>query len=289
MVLHPNHRYRGGADPWSRCSILPAVNTLPNLTDPSVRPNRRRLRRITEQWLPIGEGDVIARYTVFRHGGHQRPIIGRGGKHLRFRFPSTKTNTTQLGEGKGEAFLALHNEVWSEVADYECHPGEFEVMVGGKRKRYRLDAIRMFRDGTVEVIECKRTLKDLNDEEYRELLAVIAEICRSVGWKFRVLYLRDIKGSRARQMNVWGLYCRRTMLLTQGEERIAKRLVGNGAPVEWGDLRDRLAPTDPLRGDAAIERMLARGMLSTDLDVKFRPGTVLTPLKPFTGQSEIRV
>ena len=282
MLIHPSQRYRGG-------SILPAVNTPPNLTGPSVRPNRRRLRRITEQWLPIGEGDVIARYTVFCHGGHQRPVIGRGGKHLRFRFPSTKTNTTQLGEGKGEAFLALHNEIWSDVVDYECHPGEFEVMVGGKRKRYRLDGIRMFRDGTVEVIECKRTPRDLDDEEYRELLAVIAEVLRSIGWKFRVLYLRDIKGSRARQMNVWGLFCRRSMVLTPSEERIANSLIGKGSCTEWGDLRDRLAPTDPLRGDAAIERMLARSTLSTDLDVKFTPGTVLMPLKPFTGQSEIRV
>lgn len=69
----------------------------------------------------------------------------------------------------------------------------------------------------------------------------------------------------------------------------SRGVVSCGVPIEWGDLRDRLAPSDALRGDAAIERLLARGLLSTDLDLRFRPSTVLVPRRPFVGASGIRL
>ncbi|MEO7468779.1 MAG: hypothetical protein ABIV36_17325 [Sphingobium limneticum] len=233
--------------------------------------------------------DTIAKITVFRHGGHERPVIGRGSKHLRFRFPSMKTGTTQLGEGRGEEFLALFNEVVTEVGDYECHPYKFEYSRDGKVRSYRPDAVRMFRNGTVELLECKRTPADLADEDDRENLAVVAEIARLVGMKFRVLYLDEIYGTAARRSNVWGLFARRSMDLTRDEERLARRIVGNGEPVEWGDLREWLSPTDLLRGDAVIEALLARGTLATDLDVSLTTGTILQPTEPFTAPSEIRI
>jgi hypothetical protein len=175
------------------------VNTLPIRTDPDYTASRQRLRRSANEWLPLGHSSVLARLMVLRHGGHERPVIHRGSKHLRFRFVSVKTGTTQLGEGRGEEFLAMTNEVWGEVHDYECHPFRIEFMRDGKLTSYRPDAVRMFVDGTIEVIECKRTPDDLNDEEYRETLALVAEICRRLGMVFRVLYLHDIMGPRERQ------------------------------------------------------------------------------------------
>ena len=79
------------------------------------------------------------------------------------------------------------------------------------------------------------------------------------------------------------------MSLSRHENRVAGRTVARGEQITWGDLRDRLAPTDPLQGDAVIERLLACGMLSTDLDRRFGPSTLLTPRKPFSGVSGIRV
>ena len=120
-------------------------------------------------------------------------------------------------------------------------------------------------------------------------LALAAEICRQCGWHFRVLYLADILGPRARQFNVSALYTRRTMQLSRDEERVAKRLIAGRTPIMWGELRDRISPTDLLQGDAVIERLLGRGALSTDLDLRFTPITLLFPSAPFTGVSEIRL
>lgn len=295
----PNVRAAWRASPWTRAgTIRPVVNRIPLRTDPARRRSPRRLRRVANRWLPLGNSSLIARIVVLQHGGHDRPVITRGSKHLRFRYLSTKTDTTQLGEGKGEAFLASLNEVWTEVVDYECHPFEIHIVRNGRLERYRPDAVRQMADGTVELIEVKRTPEDMHDADYREKLAVVAEICRLCGWVFRDLYIDDILGPRPqgnpravpeRVRNVEALFGRRTMALSSLEDRVAGRTVARGEPIAWGELRDRLAPTDLLQGDAVIERLLARGMLATDLDRRFGPSTVLLPRKPFSGVSGIRL
>lgn len=291
MRLHPSVAN-------ARSSIRAAFNLLPIRTDAARRSNPRRLRRVADRWLPLGHASLAAKIVVLRHGGHERPVITRGSKHLRFRYLSTKTATVQLGEGKGEEFLALFNEVSSTVHDYECHPFEIHLVVRGRTVRYRPDAVRQMADGSIELIEAKRTSNDLQDPEYREVLAAVAELCRQCGWKFRDLYLDDIFGPKPkdnprklpeRVTNVRALFGRRTMALTRQEQRVASRAASSGAPLDWSDLRDRLAPDDPLQGDAVIEHLLAAGRLSTDLDQKFGPSTLLTPCRPLLGVSSIRL
>lgn len=291
MVLHPSYRRSARrTSPWARSSsILPAADLLPDRTDATQIPSRRRPRRPTDRWLPLGNGSVLARITVFQHGGHQRPVIGRGAKHSRFRFASLKTRTTQLGEGKGEEWLAYFNEVSTQVADYECHPYRFDFVDRNGPFSYRPDTVRLFRNGRIEVGEVKRDEKDVRDPEYRERMAEVRELCRICGWDFNILYPRDTIGTETRRRNVMALFCRMSMGLTRQEEKVAGRLVANGSPIEWGDLRDRLAPSDPLQGDAVIECLLARGMLSTEIDARFTNATVLLPVRPFTGASEIRL
>lgn len=277
--------------------IRPAFNLIPVRSDPTQRPTPRRLRRVADRWLPVGTSSMMARITVFRHGGHERPVITRGPKHLRFRFPSVKTRTLQLGEGKGEGYLARFNEVATCVLDYECHPCKIELIRDGRIETYRPDSIRLLIGGTIELIEAKRTPDDLGDPEYRERLATVAEVARLCGWVFRVLTLKQIMGPSAdnprqlpqRVRNVDALYGRRTMCLSRQEERVAGRVVGRGEPLDWAELRERLAPTNPLQGDAVIEALLARGLLSTDLDRPFGRCTPLMPAKPFTGPSGIRL
>jgi len=299
LKLHLNDRADRRASPWTRAGgIRPAINTLPIRTDPARRPSPRRLRRVANRWLPVGHSNLLARIVVLRHGGHERPVITRGSKHRRFRYLSTKTGTMQLGEGKGEQWLANFNEVSAEVVDYECHPWEIHVTRDGRVQRYRPDAVRQLVDGTIELIEAKRDENDLGDPEYRELLAVVAEVARLCGWVFQVLHLDDICGPKPfgnpralpeRLRNVDALFGNRTLELDRHENRIAGRTVARGEPLVWRELRDQLAPSDPLQGDAVIERLLAGGLLHTDLDVRFTPRTVLTPCRPFTGESGIRL
>ncbi len=282
----PSHRQ--SASPWGRTSSLtPGVNMLPIRNDEAYRPTPRRLRRSVDRWLPLDNGTLFGRITVLRHGGHKRPVIHRGSKHLRFRYTSAKMQRTLLGEGHGEQALAMYNEVATHVPFYLTHPYEIELTVGGKVKRYRPDGVRQFADGTIELYEVKRTRADLADPELRETLAQVKELARRSGWIFSVLFLKDVLGTEARQNNVWSLFGRMSLDLSRHHRRIAGRLAGPGAPIAWGDLAHLLAPADVLHGDALIECLLAKGMLSTDLDLEFDRDTILMPVRPFSGPSAI--
>lgn len=267
-----------------------ADSLIPNRTDPSVRPSPRLLRRILEGVDPVRYGTRIAKFTVFKHGGHQRPVITRGSKHSRFRFTSRKTGLTQLGEGKGEEFLAYWNEVHGHVSDYQCHPGQFEISRPGDVFRYRPDALRQFVDGTVELIEVKRTSADL-DADLRDKLADVSEVARRCGWRFRVLYDEDIFGiePRLRRQNVEGIFSRRSFSLSRFQQNVALNVVGRGTPVAWNDLGEQLAPGDPLDAYAAIECLLARGQFVTDLDSRLGGNARLTPVRVRREPSEVRL
>lgn len=268
-----------------------ADNRIPDRTDDIYRPSPRLFKRFAGGADILRVGTLVARFVVFEHGGHERPVITRGSKHSRFRFTSRKTGLTQLGEGKGEEFFAYTNEIDGHVFDYQCHPGEFEISRPGGSFRYRPDALRQFVDGTVELIEVKRTLADLSDPEFREKLALVREIARKGGWRFRVIYNSDVYGPchLVRKRNVEGIFSRRSLLLNRRQESIGKRLASSGGALTWQDLSERLAPGDALSGDAAIECLLARGLFVTNLDRPFSIATVLHPVRPYRGQSLIRL
>lgn len=268
-----------------------ANNMIPDRTDPAFRPSPRVFKRFEGEPNIIRLGTMLARFVVFEHGGHQRPVITRGSKHLRFRFTSRKTGLTQLGEGEGEEFLAYVNEIDGNIFDYQCHPGEFEISRPGGSFRYRPDALRQFVDGTVELIEVKRTPTDLSDPEFREKLAIVREIAQKVGWRFRVLYNNDIFGPcpSIRETNAEGIFSRRSLALDRRQENIGKKLSYSGHALSWRELGEQLAPGDRLSGDAAIECLLARGIIVTDIDRPFTQSTTLHPIRPYRGRSLIRL
>lgn len=78
-----------------------------------------RLRR-TKSWQDREDLSPLAQITVLEHGGHARPIITRGGKHLRSRMGSRKTGLQQIGEGRAHRDLIMLNEVSPEVIDYQA-------------------------------------------------------------------------------------------------------------------------------------------------------------------------
>lgn len=81
---------------------------IPDLRDEGEPSDSRRVvlaDTIDEDEQPLGC------ILVFRHGGAERPVITRGGLHLRFRLPSVKTGMTEPGEGRGEELLAMQCEV----------------------------------------------------------------------------------------------------------------------------------------------------------------------------------
>lgn len=223
----------------------------------------------------------LGRIVTFRHGGVERPVVTRGGLHLRFRMPSAKTGMTEVGEGRGEELLAMQCEIDGSVLNFKCHPYRFEIAFGGAAFTYRPDIAILHRDGRIEIVEVKRTPDDI-DEDDKEKLGRVREFVRRCGWEFSIRYLDDIRGSNEREHNVARIFGRRANLLTLKEGLVAEAERAKNVPIRWDQLAHLLSPRDALHGDAVVERLLAGGMFVVDLDSKLGPASLLTPTMPFT-------
>lgn len=238
-----------------------------------------RLRR-TKSWQDREDLSPLAQITVLEHGGHARPIITRGGKHLRSRMGSRKTGLQQIGEGRAHRDLIMLNEVHPEVIDYQAHPFKIEFQLSGIRQVYYPDHVRLLRDGTIELIEVKRTPADLSDADYRAKLGGVAEIARRVGWNFRILYQCDIDGPPARKDNVEAIYMHRFMRLTRAEQLEISRFTASGRDVAWAELRTLVCPDDCRRGEAVLRSCIALGQIAVDLDAPITNTSIITACKP---------
>ena len=262
---------------------------LPNYRDRSEVESRTRIRRPAERWEGQGEASRLAQIVVLQHGGHERPIITRGGKHLRSRMGSRKTGQQQVIEGRGHRDLTMYNESNPDVLDYQAHPFHIRGALDGEQFDYYPDHIRLMRNGTIELIEVKRTPADLHKDGYVEKLAAVAEICRRIGWRFRVLYDADIAGPPARMRNVSAIYGRRFLRVSRPEQDAISAFVAAGFPSTWSALRNAAAPGDRRRGNAVLENAIALGRIAVDLDSVIQDGTLVTPLPPVASRRDIRI
>ena len=231
----------------------------------------------------------MAQIIVLQHGGHAKPIINRGQKHLRSRMGSRKTGVQQVVEGRGHRDLTMWNEVNPQIIDYQAHPFHIRGQLAGTPFDYYPDHIRLMRDGRIELIEVKRTPADLNKPGYREKLAAVAEIARRGGWTFRILYHAAITGPRWRMHNVEALYARRFTLVSRREQDAITAFVMRGVQSTWGDLRELVAPGDPRRGSAVLENAIALGRIDIDFDEMITDATIVTPLAPMSHNDQIRI
>ena len=246
---------------------------IPDLRDEAQPADGRRLVR-------TGSGETdnppLGHIVVFRHGGTERPVVTRGGLHLRFRMPSVKTGMTEVGEGRGEELLAMQCEVDGDIVQFKCHPYKFDIAFGGPRFTYRPDLAILYRDGRIEIVEVKRTPDDLSTDD-KVSLARVREFVRRCGWEFSIRYLEDIRGSRWREHNVANIFGRRAMALTHDESSRAQAVRAKMQQVRWGDLISLVAPHDRKHGNAVVERLIAGGMFIVDFDARFDDRTILRP------------
>lgn len=162
----------------------------PSLGDSTIMPSRLRIQAVENVEEDSGDASpATARLVVPHEGGALRTIITGTKKHATGVYPSRKTGRNQYWEGFPERLLMLDSEVDHNVIDYQTQPFRFEFVYDGRPYTYIADHCRQLRDGTVEVIEVKRTERDLEDPDYRLKLACVEELCRQVTWTFKVALL----------------------------------------------------------------------------------------------------
>ncbi len=248
---------------------------IPDFRDEREPADSRRIVRSTEGL----DTPLLGTIVTFRHGGIERPVVTRGGLHLRFRMPAVKTGMTEVGEGRGEELLAMECDIDGRVLNFKCHPYRFELALGGSAFTYRPDLAILHRDGRFEIVEVKRTEDDI-DEDENEKLGHVREFVRRCGWEFSIRYLEDIRGSDEREHNVARFFGRRANKLHREERVIAEAERAKNVPIRWDRLAGLVSPSDALHGDAVVERLVAGGMFVVDLDSKLGPASMLTPLSP---------
>lgn len=249
------------------------ANGLRNWLDNTVPADRQRMRRAD---TAAPDDPPLGSITGFSHGGANRPVITRGSLHLRFLIPSAKTGRSQVGEGRTEELLAMKCEVDGRVLYYRTHPCEIAMAISNKSFSYRPDLLVVWRDGTIEIIEVKRTPADLTDD-LREKLPLVKEFLRRCDIEFSIRYLDDIRGSTFRQDNVANLFGRRAMRLAPHQHALAQLVRTKGEPIAWRALANLVSPDNHLIGNACVEHLLACGAFITDLDARFDDDTLLTP------------
>jgi hypothetical protein len=253
----------------------------------------RRLRRERTRWEGLDQATRFARFIVLDHGGRKRPVIHRGSRHLRSRLVSAKTNLLQISEGKGLRFLLRRCEIDGIVVDYQAHPFRIEAVSGGRVLVWYPDLVWVRRGERPRLVEVKPNISALEDPDYHEKMEIMIEVAHRIGWTMQVLYDDDIFGDVAvradRWRNVNAIYSRRYLKPTADEERALSQLVAKEDAIAWSAARRILGAGDHARGEAVIEWAICKGRLTVDVDVAFKPWTVLTPLTVLAPAASIRI
>ena len=266
---------------------------VPSLFDENAIATPQRLSRLldnSEESLADRKGATI---TILRHGGSNPVLINRGQRHSRFFFMSRKAGEVQFTEGLAEEYFAKLQEIDGTVVDFLCHHIVLTFLLHGKKRIYKSDLSRAVIDRhdrlVPELIEIKRYAGDLRDDDYKEKLAAVREICRTIGWRFRVMARKDVFPTKYMQRNVEALFGRRNAKLNAEELLIVQEIMNAGLPIHWGELSRSVSPRDVRHGDAVVETLIARGCFLTDFRKHFNERTKLRPNASRPSPSPIRI
>lgn len=152
-------------------------------------------------------GELGSEEGGFRRAAAATLVITRDGSSLRSVLTGSRVITTgflssrKVGcalpfEGMNEAALLKYCEVDTRVVYYLSQPFRFEFVLDGKRRIYIADCVRVLDDGEVEVVEVKGERTRLDDPEYFEKLAQVAEHCANLGWRFKMVTRKKLLGRK---------------------------------------------------------------------------------------------
>lgn len=210
---------------------------------------------------------LAANIYVADDGGPLRTVVGSYHHHWTGEEHSQKTGLSNPYEGGVEQALIIESELRADVLDYRTQAFRMQLPVGTTTREWICDHLRHIRcDGVdyVEVIECKPNISYLGDANDRARLQAIASLCAGLGWRFRVLYDRDVRGSGERQLNFGHIYAHKTVHVP--DEKLAKfeQLVIVSPTLTFGALREALHP-DRIQGSAMAHAMICLGRVEFDL------------------------
>ncbi|QDH74233.1 TnsA endonuclease N-terminal domain-containing protein [Brevundimonas sp. M20] len=140
---------------------------------------------------------ATATLVATKDGSPIRSIITGRRRVTTGSYASRKAGRGLPYESMGERALFMQSEVDTDVVDYRAQPFRFEFVVGGQKRVYIVDCVRLLSDGSIEIVEVKHDAHGLRDPDYAAKLQAVKLICERVGWRFRVVLQKALRASQA--------------------------------------------------------------------------------------------
>ncbi|MNY18073.1 hypothetical protein D3C86_1514280 [compost metagenome] len=189
-------------------------------------------------------------------------------------YASRKSGRAQVFESMNEHAHFMHCEVDPWIVEYRAQPFRLEMVLGGRKRIYIADCVRLTAAGAVEVVEVKGDAKSLREPDYAAKLERVGQLCELVGWSFVTLTRQQIVEPQARHRNVEIVQQQR---MTHFDERhvyeVQNHLERCGGCAELDDLAGRLG--HPTVGRSIVGAMMVARIVAIDLTEKLGPSSVV--------------
>lgn len=209
------------------------------------------------------ELSASATLVVTPSGGPIRTIV-TGRRHITTgSYASVKAGRPCPFEGMNERAFLMHCEVDTEVIDYRSQPFRFEFVVDGKKRTYIADCVRLLTGEQLEVVEVKKDLRAFKDPDYSLKIDCVAEICRQLGWQFRLVFEDDLFLPRTRFRAIEEIQSWRLTAYDEADVYCVMRGLENAGVERLGSLAEMLAPSQ--LGRAKLKAMMVHRLVAIDL------------------------
>ncbi|MDB5555360.1 MAG: hypothetical protein JWL86_5344 [Rhizobium sp.] len=127
-------------------------------------------------------------------GGQFRTFVAHAHNKPVGRIVSRKSRLAFNWEGFGERHMAMISDAHDRVERYVLQPHRLDVMLGDRPEpvSYFPDMKREMADGAIEIIEIKKTSKEISaDPDYARKIAKARSVYAAKGWTFRIVTEED--------------------------------------------------------------------------------------------------
>lgn len=217
---------------------------------------------------------LAVRLVVTPDGRSLRTIITGRRRQISGVYPSRKAGRGLAFESMNEHAFFHHSEVDTNVVDYLAQPFRFEFVIDGAPRTYIADCVRQLANGSIEVVEVKQDARALKDPDYALKLHWVREICRVLGWSFRVVHGESLRERSARNDNVQSVQQSRFVRYSASDVFIAADTCHRTGATTLGVLADALG--DARLGRAKAYAMMVGRVIDIDLNA---PLSARTPVR----------
>lgn len=236
------------------------------LRDSSIAPDRSLLVSDMEGTLRCDERLVSMGEMIVEHNGGSLRTFSGNGAHENGWWPSFKQRRLQHWEGETQrqALMALECDFSVEWAQSE--PCLVRFPIGDEWFEWYADIQVSRFNAPDELWEIKKDERQLEDPRYRLKLAGVREICRRIGWRFRLVMADEIAINRHHRDNVELFASRRFVSIgPEHMRRFEDFALRNGTETTYGELANIIEPNCPARGAAIIQGLTVRRRVEIDL------------------------